>query len=289
MIESSKYIGRFAPSPSGDLHFGSLIAAVSSFLQARSKGGKWLIRIEDIDPPREVKGSVERILLELKKMGMESDDPVHYQSKQIQRYRACKDALLKNNQAFRCNCSRNSIPKGAVYPGTCRHKAHDSSIPTSVRVRADNSIIRFIDALQGPVEQDIGKECGDFVIWRADKLPAYQLAVVIDDARQGVSEVVRGADLLDSTCRQIFLQRLLGLPTPAYVHLPYASKNGKKLSKRFNSDPISQRKPADAISAALEFLGHPAPSGLELKALWGWAIEHWNIERIPRQKEIPID
>jgi glutamyl-Q tRNA(Asp) synthetase len=289
MSRSSKYIGRFAPSPTGELHFGSLIAAVSSFLQARSKGGKWLIRIEDIDPPREVKGSANRILHDLKNMGMESDEPVLYQSSQSMHYRAGTDALLTNNQAFRCICSRKLLHKEAVYPGTCRRKLHSPSQAACIRVRADDKPIRFVDGLQGTIEENIGKECGDFVIWRADNLPAYQLAVVVDDAFQGVTEVVRGADLLDSTCRQIFLQRLLGLPSPAYVHLPIASRNGKKLGKRLDSDPISLQKPVIAVSEALKFLNHPPPAGLELEALWEWALEHWDIKQVPREKEIPVD
>ncbi len=289
MTESASYIGRFAPSPTGDLHFGSLIAAVASFLQARCKGGKWLVRIEDIDPPREVDGSADRILLDLKRFGMEPDEPVLHQSSQIKKYRSARQSLIKSNLAFKCSCSRKSLPASGVYPGTCRRKVRDPSMPLCVRVKTTSKSINFNDGLQGQVQENLNKDCGDFVIWRSDKLPAYQLAVVLDDALQGISEVVRGADLLDSTCRQIYLQQLLNLPTPAYIHLPVATKGGLKLGKRFNSDPVSQLDPVKAISKALEFLGHRPPPGMRFERLWIWAIEHWNIERVPARKTISLD
>jgi glutamyl-Q tRNA(Asp) synthetase len=286
---SEPYIGRFAPTPSGDLHFGSLLAAVASYLQAKSKKGKWLIRIEDIDPPREVTGSAGRILHDLKHLGMESDCPVLYQSTQLERYQQAKKMLFQQDLAFRCRCSRKTLTSGSTYPGTCREESHDSSQPFSVRIKTSDQVIRFSDHVQGKVEENIGKDCGDFIIWRADTFPAYQLAVVIDDYEQGVTEVVRGADLLDSTSRQIYLQQLLGLPTPDYAHLPVATLEGKKLGKRIDSDPIGQLDPAELIAKALRFLGHPPPKYFSLDELWEWSIANWDINRVPRTNEIPLD
>ena len=289
VIDETSYVGRFAPSPTGDLHFGSLVAAIASYLQAKSRNGVWLIRIEDIDPPREVSGSSERILKELERFGMVSDQPVLFQSKHRNQFeKACRQ-LLDSNLAFECSCSRKSLPASGIYPGTCRLKPADRTHPLRVRAKVTEELIEFADALQGCIRESLHKECGDFVIWRADGLPAYQLAVVIDDAMQGITEVVRGSDLLDSTCRQIHLQKALGLPTPAYVHLPVATREGKKLGKRLISDPISTLNPTQALVAALRFLGHKPPDRMELKTLWDWAIENWDISSVPAQRAIPLE
>ncbi len=289
MTGPANYIGRFAPSPTGDLHFGSLITAVASFLQARSNSGKWLIRIEDIDPLREIPGSADRILQDLKFLGMVPDEPVLYQSTQIKPHRLALDSLLEKNNAYACNCSRKALADSRVYPGICRQKSADLGLPHSFRVKTSDKDIQFTDRLQGPTSENLSLDRGDFVVWRADALPAYQLAVVVDDAMQEITEVVRGADLLGSTCRQIHLQALLELPTPRYIHLPVATKGNVKLGKRYSSDPIIQEDPVQSLSDALDFLGHKPPAGMKLEGIWNWAIEHWSIDNIPSVEEIPID
>jgi glutamyl-Q tRNA(Asp) synthetase len=283
------YIGRFAPSPTGDLHFGSLLAAVASYLQARGRGGQWLVRIDDIDPPREVAGSARRILRDLERLGMIPDQPVLFQSTRISEYGSARQSLLHSGQAYYCSCSRKSLPADGVYPGNCRsgHIAGKSDL--SVRIRTNDTPVEFHDRVQGETMENLAKSCGDFVIWRADDLPAYQLAVVMDDAFQGVTQIVRGADLLGSTARQIFLQRALGLPSPSYAHLPVATLRGSKLSKRLESDPVSALDPAYAIHRALEFLGHRPPQNLDLGMLWTWAKDHWDMRRIPARKTAPAD
>ncbi len=281
------YIGRFAPSPTGDLHFGSLVAAVASYLQARSHAGQWLVRMEDIDPPREVSGSAERILQDLNRLGMHADQPVLFQSTRVQKFQAARESLLRSGQAFWCGCARKTLPASGVYPGTCRNGLAKGVKPRSVRLKVDSHAIEFQDGLQGRLKEDLALNHGDFVIWRADNLPAYQLAVVVDDAFQGITEVVRGADLLDSTARQIYLQRNLGLPTPHYVHLPVATApDGSKLSKRLASDPVAMANPINAVRHALQFLGHEAPGIQQLDNLWAWAVDAWDIARVPGQKAI---
>jgi glutamyl-Q tRNA(Asp) synthetase len=280
---TGRTIGRFAPSPTGDLHFGSLIAAVASFLQAKSSGGRWLVRVEDIDPPREVPGSAARILADLRRFGMESDGPVLYQSARTAAYRQALERLLDSGRAFWCGCSRADLPESGVYPGTCRDGLPSGREPRAVRLRVDDQAISFDDRIQGEVRENLAATVGDFVLWRADGLPAYQLAVVVDDAYQEISEVVRGADLLPSTARQIHLQRCLGLPTPAYAHHAVAmGSDGHKLSKRQGSDPVAGTDPELALTRALHFLVQPCPVDLDLPALWGWALRHWDLARIPR-------
>jgi len=277
------YVGRFAPSPTGDLHFGSLIAAVGSFLQARTRHGAWLIRIEDIDPPREVAGSSARILDELGRFGMEPDRAVLYQSSRLPVYEEATQHLLDQGLAYPCGCSRADLEPGGRYPGTCRDGLAPDKRPRSVRVRVPDRDVSFQDAVHGAVSTNLWRHGGDFVIRRADGLPAYQLAVVVDDAAQGVTEVVRGADLLDSTPRQRHLQTLLGLPAPAWLHLPLATRpDGRKLIKRDGDDPLACAGPADALGAALRFLGQPAPGIGALDELWDWALAHWDPARIPR-------
>lgn len=280
------YRGRFAPSPTGDLHFGSLVAAVASYLDARRHGGRWLIRVEDIDPPREVPGSAARIIDDLARFGMESDEPVLYQNSRLEAYQAAVSELLERGLAFRCGCSRSDLPASGVYPGTCRNGIAPGGRPRSIRLAVGASTIRFRDAVQGDVGERLDESTGDFVIHRADGLSAYQLAVVVDDAFQGISHVVRGADLLDSTARQIFLQHCLGFGTPAYAHIPLAMGGaGAKLSKRLVSDPVGRRPPAEALTLALRFLGHDPPQGARLNELWEWAVEQWDLGRVPRLRE----
>ena len=278
-----RHSGRFAPSPTGDLHFGSLVSAVASFLQAKHVHGEWLIRMEDIDPPREVPGSATRILHDLSRLGLNSDRPVLYQSTRTSAYQSALNTLLSERKAFWCGCSRNELPPSGIYPGTCRNGLAPGKYPRAVRLRVEGSTIRFSDLIQGAIEENLEDSVGDFIIHRADGLPAYQLAVVVDDAFQGITEVVRGSDLLESTARQIHLQHGLGLPTPAYAHHPLAlGDDGKKLGKRFGSDPVGRLPAAEVVSVALQFLGQNPPGGMELKKLWSWACEHWQAESIPR-------
>jgi len=275
--------GRFAPSPTGELHFGSLIAAVASYMQAKSAGGRWLVRIEDIDPPREVPGSAGRILQDLQRFGLKPDQPVLYQSARTEAYEIVIRQLLDYDQAYWCGCSRSELPATGPYPGTCSRGIPAGKTPRSVRLRVKDAVIAFNDLIQGPVEEILSESVGDFVIRRADGLAAYQLAVVLDDAYQGVTEIIRGADLLDSTARQIYLQRCLGLDTPAYAHHPVAlGTDGAKLSKRFNSDPVAALSAERALEAALRFLGQPCPQGLSQAGLLKWALENWQLSRIPR-------
>jgi glutamyl-Q tRNA(Asp) synthetase len=280
-------IGRFAPSPTGSLHFGSLVSAIGSYLEARSAGGRWLLRIEDIDPPREVAGSSADIIADLNRFGMFADGTLLYQSSRTNAYQNAVRQLLEANRAYPCACSRKDLPASGIYPGTCRNGIPAGKNPRAIRFRLDDSICEFDDPVQGQMSESPVNTCGDFVIKRADGLFAYQLAVVIDDKFQAVTQVVRGADLLDSTCRQIAIQKALGMEQPDYMHLPIAvSADGKKMSKRDQSDPVGHQDPAFAVRQALSFLGHQAPAGLSLEALWEWALEHWDSALIPRQKEI---
>jgi glutamyl-Q tRNA(Asp) synthetase len=281
--------GRFAPSPTGDLHFGSLIAAVASFLEARSRGGQWLVRIEDIDPPREVAGSADRIIEDLQRFGLRSDRPVVYQSARTSAYRAARDRLLADGRAFWCGCSRADLPSSGVYPGTCRDGLPPGKSPRAVRLRVGRFPVVFEDAIQGEIIEDLSATVGDFVIWRADDLPAYQLAVVVDDAWQGVDEVVRGHDLLASTARQIEVANALGLAPPRYAHHPVATMpDGRKLGKRLRSDPLSRAARDETLRLVLEFLGQQPPAGLPLGDLWRWALAHWRLEAVPRRARIEL-
>jgi glutamyl-Q tRNA(Asp) synthetase len=291
------YTGRFAPSPSGLLHFGSLVAALGSWLDARAAGGRWLVRIEDLDAPRSRPEFSSAILRQLETLALEWDGPVVYQSARLDLYRAALDALRHSGRAYWCGCTRKEIEDSAarpcepaanrVYPGTCRNGVRPGSAPRTVRVRTHDEPIGFVDRLQGEITQVVEREVGDFVVLRADGIFAYQLAVVVDDAEQGVTDIVRGADLLESTARQILLQRLLGLPTPRYLHLPVAvTKSGAKLSKQTGATPLPPAHPSAALRAALGFLGlGEAPATERPSELLGWARERWRanaFEQTPR-------
>lgn len=279
-----KPAGRFAPSPTGDLHFGSLVAAVGSFLQARARGADWLVRIEDIDPPREVPGAAERQLQTLTRFGLVPDGPVVRQSQRRPRHDAALAGLLRSGRAFPCGCSRRDLPAGGVYPGTCREGLAADREARSIRLRVEPGSVCFDDLVFGRQCQQPAEQSGDFVIRRADGLIAYQLAVVVDDAADGVTEVVRGSDLLASTGRQILLHRALNLPVPRYMHLPLVvDGNGRKLSKSQGDDPVSRLAPQQALTLALQTLGHFPPADCsDLDQLWSWAHGHWNPARIPR-------
>lgn len=282
--DTPPYRGRFAPSPTGALHFGSLLAAVGSFLQARKNNGRWLIRIEDIDPPREVAGAAESQLETLARFGMISDEPVVYQSRSSRLHMSALERLRSKDLAFDCACSRGDLPSNGVYPGTCRGGIAAGKTARSVRFRVPASPVELTDRVFGSSSYRLEEICGDFVIRRADGLFAYQLAVVVDDIAAGATEIVRGSDLLDSSPRQQALFEALGAPVPGWMHLPLAvDRNGNKLSKSAGSDPIQQAQPAKALALALEALGHRPPAGLRsLESLWAWAIRHWSPARIPR-------
>lgn len=280
-------IGRFAPSPTGALHFGSLLAAIASYLQAKSSGGQWLVRIEDIDPPREVPGSAASILKDLETFEMHPDREVLFQSQRTDAYERAIKKLLDKGNAYWCGCSRSELPASGRYPGTCRNGLPPGKSARSVRLRVSDRTIHFDDAVQGPVEENLNESVGDFVIRRADGIAAYQLAVVVDDAYQGITEVVRGADLLDSTARQIYLQQCLGLETPVYAHHPVVTDpEGRKLGKRYGSDPIASLSPTQVLRHALVILGQPCPEVAGMDELWGWALEHWQLSRVPSVRNL---
>ncbi len=285
--------GRFAPSPTGPLHFGSLVAALGSYLDARARGGRWMVRLEDVDEPRTQPGAAESILATLEHCGFEWDGAVEVQSRRKAFYKDALDRLRAAGHAYPCGCTRKEIadsalaPDGArIYPGTCRHGLASGRTERAWRVRTEGAMIEVEDRLQGRIAQSLGREVGDFVLFRADGYFAYQLAVVVDDAAQGITDIVRGADLLDSTARQIHLQRLLGLPTPTYLHLPVAvNPAGEKLSKQTEAQAAG---PA-AIAAALAFLGHAPPAVLRAapaKELVAWGIAHWDSARLPKARAI---
>lgn len=275
------YRGRFAPSPTGELHFGSLVAAMASYLDARANGGTWLVRMEDLDPPREQPGAADAILQGLRRFGFEWDEPVVYQSSRLEVYAATLDQLLTSERAFWCGCSRRHLRGTTVYPGTCAKGLPADREPRSIRLAVAGKV-SFQDRWQGVQSQDLITEVGAFIIRRADGLTAYQLAVVIDDAWQQISHVVRGSDLLDSTPRQIFLQQSLGLETPDYAHFPVAvDHKGKKLSKQTFAQPVDPAHPLPALIAAAAFLGQSVIEASSVPAFWAQAISTWCPEQIP--------
>ena len=292
LIEKS-YRGRFAPSPTGPLHFGSLVAAIGSYLDAKFNQGKWLVRIEDIDFQRVVPGAVSEILFVLEKLGMEWDEEVVFQSRRLEVYREALNRLEKQNLIYPCTCSRKEIADssiiglgGPIYPGTCLKNPSLSDKAYSLRIQTNENEIQFQDILKGPYVQKLKREIGDFVLRRADGIYAYQLAVVVDDAEQGITHVVRGADLLDSTPRQIFLQQLLGYSTPRYMHLPVVTNAaGEKLSKQTNAEPIDMENVLPQLVKALCFLGQAPPAVIlegDISSFWQWARENWQVNLIPR-------
>lgn len=281
----SGYVGRFAPSPTGPLHFGSLLAATASYLEAKSRGGRWLVRIEDIDPPREPPGADVRILRALERYGFAWDGPVLYQSRNAARHHALVDELIARGEAYPCGCSRRALagarrgPLGVVYPGTCRNGTRATR--TAIRLRTTPEPVEFDDRLQGRQCQRLEPESGDFVIRRREGFIAYQLAVAADDAEQGITEVVRGIDLMDSTPRQVHVQRRLGFATPAYAHFPVAiNARGEKLGKSTGAPAVPLADPRPVMAEALRVLGQATPPDLaaaSLDSIWSWAVDHWNI------------
>lgn len=277
------YIGRFAPSPTGDLHFGTLATAVASFLHARSSDGRWLLRIEDIDPPREVAGAAASIRRTLEGLELHWDGEIRYQGARLEHYAAAARRLLECGRAYYCRCSRQQIRALTGcnrYPGTCRERGLGPG-DAALRFLVGDAPVRFCDGLGGPQNYDVTARDGDFVIVRRDELPAYHLAVVVDDADQGITDVVRGADLLESTPLHLQLQAALGLPTPRYWHIPLITDpGGEKLSKRSGAAAVDDLAPATAATRALALLGMTVPPelhGARPGAQWDWAVKRFGI------------
>jgi glutamyl-Q tRNA(Asp) synthetase len=297
IVTGNQYVGRFAPSPTGPLHFGSLVAAVASYLQARAHHGLWLLRIEDIDPPREQPGATGLILAALEAYGFDWDGAVIYQSESAPAHEAALTSLLDKALAYRCGCSRKDLadapqgPLGAIYPGTCRTGC--DAAETAIRVRTNDAEITFFDGLQGSRTQRLESESGDFIIKRRDGLIAYQLAAVVDDELEGVTEIVRGIDIIDSTARQIWLQRLLGYCTPHYIHIPVVTHaDGDKLSKLTGAPGIPVDEVRPMLVAALHALRQGPPADLAASSLadiWQWAIRNWKLEPLQGVTDVPID
>lgn len=288
----SIYRGRFAPSPTGPLHFGSLVAAVGSYLDAKFHQGKWLVRIEDIDSQRKVAGATCKILYVLERLGMEWDEDVIYQSQRSEAYYEALNALSRQGLIYPCICSRKEISdssiiglSGPIYPGTCLKNPASVKKAHAIRIQTNNDSIQFEDILKGTYNQNLSNDVGDFVLRRADGIYAYQLAVVVDDAAQYITHVVRGADLLDSTPRQIFLQQLLGYPMPQYLHLPVVTnEKGEKLSKQTNAAPVNILNALTQLVDALRFLGQKPPVEIlegDISSFWQWAKQNWCVNLIP--------
>lgn len=280
------YRGRFAPSPTGPLHAGSLVAALASWLDARAAGGRWIVRIEDLDPPREVAGASSTILRQLGAFGLATDEPVLFQSTRGDAYEAAFARLRAQGLVYGCACSRSQIeaaiaarpgwPSG-VYPGTCAHGRVPPEQVRAWRIRVPAETVRFEDRAAGGYAQRLDRDVGDFVLRRADGLWAYQLAVVVDDAAQRISDVVRGADLLDNTPRQIFLQRALALPSPRYMHVPLVvNERGEKLSKQTLAEPLGVDAPLPALRAAARHLGLPPIDAATVDAYLRAAAAAWD-------------
>lgn len=289
----SAYVGRFAPSPTGPLHIGSLLAAMASYLQARAAKGRWLVRMEDLDPPREQAGAADDILRTLEAFGFEWDDNVLYQHTRSEHYEAALQQLADRELIYYCQCSRKQIAaqaqtgvNGPVYPGTCRQLKHNRG---AIRIQVPDKLYTIADSVQPALEHNLRQETGDFILKRADGLYAYQLAVVIDDADQHITEVVRGSDLFTLTPAQVFLQQTLGLTTPAYVHLPVIINQAQqKLSKQTGARAIRPEQASSLLYDCLHFLHQNPPTELAHETpdqIWRWAMAHWDLSKLPARTE----
>jgi glutamyl-Q tRNA(Asp) synthetase len=289
---SSGYVGRFAPSPTGDMHLGSLYTAAASYLDARANGGRWLLRIEDLDRPRELPGSSAAILTTLEAFGFQWDGEILRQSQRESLYRAALEQLEQHGLLFDCSCSRQDLADEPRYPGTCRDRLPRAGSPTGRRLRVEPRQIDFIDHIQGPYRQDVAAACGDLLLRRRDSIYAYLLAVVVDDAATGVTRVLRGADLLDNTPRQIYVQQALGLPTPQYAHVPLICEpNGSKLAKSRRSLRLEPEAPLEQLRLVFDLLGLDPPDDLShagIDAAWRWATARWELGCVPRVHSLPL-
>lgn len=287
-MTSNNYVGRFAPSPTGPLHFGSLVSAVASFLDARKNNGSWLLRIEDLDPPRESLSAPAIIIDQLRAHGLHWDGDILYQSTRLKAYADTLNELRQLKLVYPCDCIRKTLP--AVYPGTCRNKNPDEvKSPHAIRLSVDAPSISIDDAVLGNQTWHLDADIGDFIIRRKDNLFAYQLAVVVDDGFQKVTHIVRGADLLDSTPRQSYLIGKLGLPPPNYMHVPIVlGDSGDKLSKQTNAEPVRNETAASNLEKALAFLGQSIPKEIiDPDIVLESAICNWNVDAIPKQNARP--
>ncbi len=290
--ESSGYIGRFAPSPTGPLHFGSLVSALASYLDAKANSGQWLVRMEDLDPPREQAGAASAILQCLDEHGLHWDGDVIYQSQRSDAYQACLDALLQAGLAYPCTCSRQDLTTmNGIYDGRCRTRQLDSNQICSLRLklydlpdRHTSDIIQFEDLVQGTQRQNLRTQAGDQILKRRDGFYAYQLAVVVDDIAQGITHIIRGSDLLEVTGRQLFFFDLLDAPLPQFGHVPIAIQaNGQTLSKQNHAKAIDSNLASRNLWNGLAFLGQSPPAGLaeaSIEELLDWALRHWQREAV---------
>lgn len=293
---NSPYIGRFAPTPSGALHFGSLVAALSSFLEARVHKGQWLLRIDDIDAPRVVPGAVDEILAALERFGFAWDGPVRFQGQCMERYGAAVEALGRDGFVFACTCTRRLLAERGnhgPYDGFCRGFGHALQGAHSLRFSLPLPLPELCDGVQGVVAWERWRdEMGDFVVRRGDGFYAYHLACAVDDAHEGITHVVRGSDLLPSSFQQRALMEALGSAAPVYAHVPVAlARDGQKLSKHNQSRPLDPRHPVPELVQALAFLGQGPPAGLErasVQTVWQWALECWDLARVPRVMGMPV-
>jgi glutamyl-Q tRNA(Asp) synthetase len=290
-MQPRTYRGRFAPTPSGPLHFGSLVAAVGSYLEARSHAGEWRVRIDDIDPPRVVPGASDEILRCLERLGFQWDGPVVFESQHIAAYHAALHKLRHVGAVYPCGCSRSEIEavagrgsEGPIYPGTCRSGLAPDRRARAWRMRLRAPLIEFEDGLLGAQRIDLQREAGDFTVYRADGVYSFHLASAVDEAELGITDVVRGSDLLESSARQIYVMSMLHLPPPRYVHLPVALDfSGAKLSKQSGARAVDAAQPVAALCAVMRFLNQPVPAEVELASLeqfWAHALEHWELARV---------
>jgi len=285
-VKHQNYVGRFAPSPSGPLHYGSLVAATASYLQAKFNNGQWLLRIEDIDP-----------------LQFEWDQAPFYQSTRHEQYRSAANSLIQQNQAYACSCSRKDLADniqkselGKHYPGTCANKQLDTNdINLNLRLHTEDENINYQDTTYGELSCNLFKEIGDIIIYRKFNLPSYALAVTVDDAHQGITEVVRGYDLLAFTPVQIYLCQQLQLPIPKFLHIPIiVNQQGQKLSKQTGAEAVSKQNCGGMLVQVLKDLGQLLPEDLEkdppgkdeLGQIWSWAVKHWNVDNIPKIKQV---
>ncbi|MEX1196612.1 MAG: tRNA glutamyl-Q(34) synthetase GluQRS [Pseudohongiellaceae bacterium] len=294
MTDSPLPVGRFAPSPSGALHFGSLLAALASFLDIRQRGGRWLVRMEDLDPDREPPGAADEILRLLDAFRLHWDGEVMYQSQRLEIYADALRDLEKQGRTYPCSCPRRRVRElRGRYDGYCARHPATVRKPAAIRVRVPTGALTFDDRIQGQQAFDLSTTCGDFIVRRKDGLFAYQLATAVDDGDQQITEVLRGSDLLDSTPRQIHLQRALGLAVPSHAHIPVASNvEGQKLSKQHFARPLDARYATQYLYDALSFLGQQPPDRLKGAAageLLEWGIGHWDIQKVPRVATIVTD